>query len=99
MGHLEESSMLSNTSPLVWSAWGSTACQICWCSGILIAFLVRDVVGEVCLSRSKSASCRIEVERVIELTRGCVESSNLAHTLHITALLLWGQSVFEVVKW
>lgn len=55
MGHLEESSMLSVTSPLVW--------------------LVRDVVGEVCLSRSMSASCRIEVELVIELTRGCVESS------------------------
>lgn len=96
MGHLKESSMLSDTSPLVWSAWGSTACQICWRSGILIALLVRDVVGEVCLSRSKSASCRIEVGWVIELTRGCVFK---AHTLHITALLLWEQSVFEVVKW
>lgn len=42
--------MLSDTSPLVWSEWGSTACQICWRSGILIAFLVQDVVGEVCLS-------------------------------------------------
>lgn len=88
--------MLSNTSLLVWSAYRSTACQIYWRSSILIAFLVRDVVGEVCLSRSRSTSCRIEVGWVIELTRGCVFK---AHTLRITALLLWGQSVFEVVKW